>query len=240
MDKRSAVAVERFRNGPPVYCGTKSGRSGSDVAQTAGTKNRLHRGCSGRSCGERSRGGQICSALRGFTGETGARNKKLDGPAWKKRGAFPGCKSVGQNLCAVFANESGRSGGCHCPSRHQAPAASPPRARARRIYQCRHGELCAEKYDSRAVQNHFDRGGVQRLAACRDCYPGLFARFRGRLARPDRVGPCMRHSLRSPTRERRILGLRDNEIGPERIESSGLSSKARKRLEFRKAYARAF
>jgi Proline dehydrogenase len=71
-------------------------------------------------------------------------------------------------------------------------------------------------------------------------YPGLFARFRGRFARFDRVGAWTRHSLRSPTGERRILGLRDNEIGPERIESSGLSSKARERREFRKAYARAF
>ena len=61
-----------------------------------------------------------------------------------------------------------------------------------------------------------------------------------RLARSDRVGPCTRHSLRSPTGERRILGLRDNEIGSERIESSRLSSEARKRREFRKAYAHAF
>src|SRR5262249_44460536 len=103
-----------------------------------------------------------------------------------------------------------------------------------------HGELCAQKYDSRAVQNHFERAGVQRLAACRDCHASLFARFRERLARPDRVGPCARHSLRSPTSERRILGLRDSEIRPERIESSSLSSEARERREFRKAYARAF
>jgi RHH-type proline utilization regulon transcriptional repressor/proline dehydrogenase/delta 1-pyrroline-5-carboxylate dehydrogenase len=41
--------------------------------------------------------------------------------------------------------------------------------------------LRAQKYDSRAVQNHFDRAGVQRLAACRDCHPSLFARFRGDL-----------------------------------------------------------
>src|SRR5882757_7871771 len=158
----------------------------------------------------------------------------------QKRGAFPGCKSVGQNLCPVFANKSGCSGGRDGSSQHQAPAPSSPRAGARRIYQFRHGELRAQKYDSRAVQNHFDRAGVQRLAACRDCHSGLFARFRERLARFDRVGPCTRHSLRSPTGERRVLGLRNNEIGPERIESSGLSSKARERREFRKAYARPF
>ena len=40
------------------------------------------------------------------------------------------------------------------------------------------------------------------------------------------VGPGTRHALCSPPCERRILGLRDNEIGPERIESSCVSSEA--------------
>src|SRR4029453_2766047 len=72
----------------------------------------------------------------GFTGDV------LGEGVGGERGGFPGCQSVGQNLRPVFANESGCSGGCDCPSQHQAPAASPSRARARRIYQFRHGELC--------------------------------------------------------------------------------------------------
>src|SRR6266550_4046630 len=96
--------------------------------------------------------------------------------------AVPGSKSVSQNLCSVFANESGRAGGCDRPSLQQVTAASSPCTGARRIYQLRYGELRAQKHYSRAVQNHFDRGGVQRLAACRDCHPSLFARFRTRLA----------------------------------------------------------
>ena len=147
-------------------------------------------------------------------------------PLGKNAELFPIVNLSVKISALVFTNQSGCSGGCDCPPQHQAPRASSPRPGAGRIYQFRHGELRAQKYDSRVIQNHFNRAGVQRLASCRDCHPGLSTRFRGRPARFDRVGSRTRHSLRSPTGERRILGLRDNEIGPERIESSGLSSEA--------------
>ena len=53
-------------------------------------------------------------------------------------------------------------------------------------------------------------------------------------------GRARGHAVRSPPGERRILGLRNNEITPERITFSGLSSEARERREFRGAHARAF
>ena len=75
------------------------------------------------------------------------------------------------------------------------------------------------------------------MAACRDRHPGVFARFRSRFARPDRVGSRTRHALRSAAGQRRILGLRNNEIAPERLGLSGLFSETGERREFRDAHA---
>src|SRR6267378_1886233 len=61
---------------------------------------------------------------------------------------------VGQNFCALFANQSGGSGGCNRPSRAEAATASAPCARAGRFHQFRHGKLCAQKYYSGTIQNH--------------------------------------------------------------------------------------
>jgi RHH-type proline utilization regulon transcriptional repressor/proline dehydrogenase/delta 1-pyrroline-5-carboxylate dehydrogenase len=60
-----------------------------------------------------------------------------------KNSELSGCKSVGQNFCALFANQSGRFSRCNCPSRAQVATASTPCARVRGFYQFRHGELCA-------------------------------------------------------------------------------------------------
>src|SRR6478735_1014919 len=59
-------------------------------------------------------------ARQSIAGRTAARHKRLDRPGRKKRGPFSGCKSVGQNLCPLFANESGCSGRCDRASQHQA------------------------------------------------------------------------------------------------------------------------
>ncbi len=50
--------------------------------------------------------------------------------------------------CAVFTNESSRSGRRNCASRPQAQAVSASRARTWGVYQLRHGKLRAQKYDS--------------------------------------------------------------------------------------------
>ena len=70
------------------------------------------------------------AAISGIDWRNWRAKPRVDRPARKKRGAFSGGKSVGQDLRPVFANESGCSGGCDRPSQHQAPAASAPRARA--------------------------------------------------------------------------------------------------------------
>src|SRR5438094_570694 len=84
----------------------------------------------------------------------------------------------------------------------------------------------AQKYDARTFQNDLHRRGVQGLAACRHRHPGVFAGFRSRLTTSDRLGARTRHAFRGPIGERRVLGLRNNKIAPERLGLSGLFPEA--------------
>ena len=97
---------------------------------------------------------------------------------------------------------------------HLAPKLRPILRRAKeagRLRQFRHGKLRAEKQHARPFQAALHRAGVRRLAARRHRHPGLSARCRARPARSDRLGPAARHAFHRPPRERRLLGLRENQ-----------------------------
>src|SRR5438477_1128456 len=65
----------------------------------------------------------------------------------------------------------------------------------------------------------------------------LICAMRKRFARSPRLGPRARNALRRSPGQGRLLGLRKNQVAPERMGLSGLSPKTGERSEFRIAHA---
>ena len=94
-----------------------------------------------------------------FTGETSARNKRLDPPLRKKSGAFPRCKSVRQILL-LYSRISPRAAPADAIV-HLSTKLRPLLRRARELGAFINFDM--ESYalkndDSRAVQSYLDRG----------------------------------------------------------------------------------
>ncbi|PYL01755.1 MAG: hypothetical protein DME32_08470 [Verrucomicrobia bacterium] len=90
----------------------------------------------------------------------------------------------------------------------------------------------AQKRDARTLSHAFHRAGVSRLAARRHCDSGLPARCRNRSARFDCMGTSAWHAIYRSSRQRRLLGLRENQIDAERLDHPGLAAKAGERRKF--------
>ena len=134
-----------------------AGKNPADVMKTLrkrhARKHRLYGRLVRRSGRERKGSGRIRGALSGIARRTGRADPRLDRSVRQRCGAFSGRQRVGKNFRALFADESGGSGGCHCASRAEAAADSASRARAGRVRELRHGELRAQKHHARTFQN---------------------------------------------------------------------------------------
>ena len=181
---------------------------------------------------------EYAARCHGVARDAFARNAGLERSVRQKHGAFPGGESFGKNLRALFADESGRPGRGDRASRAEAAADPAPRARrsARSsisTWKATRTKTPRSSFSRRSSPSRnfadWPHAGIVIQAYLRDA--------EARPARPDRMGPAARHALRGPPRERRLLGLREDQSGAERLALPGLSAEAGERRELRSLHA---